>query len=123
MKCFRERLFASLVKKNLRLTFFICGTCSGVDRLKLPLKVCQKSDFCGVFEMTNVNFRKFFLVLPSNIMKASGAMRVLECSQRNSLSSGLDNCLEFLKCFLQAMQTRKKSFLLLFLAVIFIEGG
>ena len=41
-------------------------------------------------------------------MKASGAMRVLECFQRNSLSSGLDNCLEFLKCFLQAMQTRKK---------------
>ena len=55
MKCFRERLFASLVKKNLRLTFFICGTCSGVDRLKLPLKICQKSDsVCSVFEMTNV---------------------------------------------------------------------
>ena len=41
-------------------------------------------------------------------MKASGALRVLECSQRNSLSSGLDNCLEFLKCLLQGMQTRKK---------------
>ena len=45
-------------------------------------------------------------------MKAYGAMRVLECSQLNSLSSGLDNFLEFLKCYLQAMQTRKKSFLL-----------
>ena len=37
--------------------------------------------------MTNVILRKFFLFLPSNIMKASGAMRLLECSQRNSLSS------------------------------------
>ena len=58
--------------------------------------------------MTNVIFRNIFLFLPSNIMKVSGAMRVLECSQRNSLSSGLDNCLEFLKCFLQAMKARKK---------------
>ena len=33
------------MKKNLRLTFFICGTCSGVDRLKLPLKVCQNLIF------------------------------------------------------------------------------
>ena len=49
------RFFASLVKRNLRLKFFICGTCSGVDRLKLPLKVFQKSDsVCSVFEMTNV---------------------------------------------------------------------
>ena len=49
------RFFASLVKRNLRLKFFICGTCSGVDRLKLPLKICQKSDsVCSVFEMTNV---------------------------------------------------------------------
>ena len=49
------RFFARLVKRNLRLKFFICGTCSGVDRLKLPLKSCQKSDsVCSVFEMTNV---------------------------------------------------------------------
>ena len=49
------RFFASLVKRNLRLKFLICGTCSGVDRLKLPLKIFQKSDsVCSVFEMTNV---------------------------------------------------------------------
>ena len=31
------------------------GTCSGVNRLKLLLKICEKSDLvCGIFEMTNV---------------------------------------------------------------------
>ena len=42
---FRERLFASPLKKNLRLELFIYGTCSGVDRSKLPLKICQFAVF------------------------------------------------------------------------------
>ena len=68
---------------------------------------------CGVFEMTNVLIvSKFFPFLPSNIMKASGALRVLECSQRNSLSSGLDNCLEFLKGFTPGSANTKKKVLL-----------
>ena len=45
-------------------------------------------------------------------MKASGAWRVLECSQRSSLPSGLDHCLEFSKQPLalkfQDMQTQKR---------------
>ena len=115
------RFFASLVKRNFGLKFFIRGTCSGVDRLKLPLKNCQKSDsVCSVFEMTNVivikkRNKKFFLFLPSHIMKASGAWRVLECSQRNSLPSGLDNCLELSKqplAFIPGYANTEKNFLL-----------
>jgi len=44
----------TLQKKNLPHNFFICGTCSDVDRLKLPLKVCQKCvSVRGIFQMTN----------------------------------------------------------------------
>ena len=48
-------------------------------------------------------------------MKASGAWRVLECSQRNSLPSGLNNCLEFSKqppAFIPGYGNTEKNFLL-----------
>ena len=41
-------------RKICHIFFFICGTCSDVDRLKLPLKVCQKCvSVRGIFQMTN----------------------------------------------------------------------
>ena len=48
-------------------------------------------------------------------MKASGAWRVLECSQGNSLPSGLDNCLEFSKqplAFIPSYANTEENFLL-----------
>ena len=58
-------------------------------------------------------------------MKASGAWRVLECSQRNSLPSGLDNCLEFSKqppAFIPGYGNTEKNFLfLVFLFLVFLQ--
>ena len=73
------------MKKNLQHNLFICGTCSDVDRLKLPQNISQKCDLVrGIFEMTNDIVTKgrtqLFLFLPH--MKAHGAWRVLEISQR-----------------------------------------
>ena len=115
------RFFASLVKRNLGLKFFIRGTCSGVDRLKLPLKNCQKSDsVCSVFEMNNViviknEIRNFSCFCQATLWKLLGLgefWNVLSAIHYPRVWITVSNCPNNPLAFIPGYANTEKNFLL-----------